>query len=92
MTDERKKAYFEGAFAGLCSTAEFAEIVGLKDDSAIRHAIKTGRLVAGTDCLKLGKQWVLSLNALNEWCGGLRPYSEAKADWLKSQAEKITTP
>lgn len=58
----RAKAFLEGPFAELCTPAEMAEILNI-DDSAIRQAIKSGRLVKGLDCIQLGKQWVLSRSA-----------------------------
>lgn len=58
----RAAAFLSGPFEDLCTPAEMAEVLNI-DDSAIRQAIRSGRLVKGLDCIQLGKQWVLSRSA-----------------------------
>lgn len=57
-----------GSFEGLLSLAEAAEIMRI-DESTIRHAIKSGRMVEGRDCRKFGKQWVISWQGLRNAFG-----------------------
>lgn len=71
---ERADAYISGPFAELCSLSEFAEIHGL-DESAIRHAIKSGKFRIGTDCMKFGKQWVMSKQAFRTFDGDYSKFS-----------------
>lgn len=59
---DRIQAYLDSPFTGILSLAEFAEARGV-DESAIRHAIKDGRLKPYVDVLKVGKQWVVSPHA-----------------------------
>lgn len=64
-----------GPFAGLLSLSEFAALHKI-DDSTIRQAIRSGRLEIGTDCLKFGKQWVLTQKAIEHY-SNIGKYSEA---------------
>lgn len=72
---ERARAWLSGPFAGLCSLAEFAELQHVQE-SAIRHAIRNGKFRAGIDCMKFGKQWVMSKEAFKTYNGDYRKYSE----------------
>lgn len=74
---DRAKAFVEGTFQGLCTPAEFAEIQGI-DESAVRHAIRSGRFVPGVHCLKLGKQWVLCSDAFHAYNGDYAKLSTTK--------------
>lgn len=76
-TYDRAKAFVDGPFAGLCTPAEFAEIQGI-DESAVRHAIRSGRFIPGTHCLKLGKQWVLCSDAFRAYNGDYSKLSNTK--------------
>lgn len=80
---ERADAYLSGPFAELCSLSEFAEIHGL-DDSAIRHAIKSGKFRIGVDCMKFGKQWVMSKQAFRTFDGDYSKFSTTCADCRKT--------
>lgn len=82
---ERLEAFAQGPFKGLCTPAEFAEIHEV-DESAIRHAIKSGRLIPGKHCLKLGKQWVLCAEAFPAWkqMTGYSKLSEINTDYKKA--------
>ena len=53
----------EGPFDELLSAAEAAEIWGM-DQSTIRKAIESGRMIPGRDCRKFGKQWVVTVEAM----------------------------
>lgn len=69
-----------GPFADLLSLSEFAALHEV-DDSTIRQAIRAGRLKVGEDCMKFGKQWVLSSTAIEHFNGvGKRAkiYSECR--------------
>ena len=92
----RLKAFCEGPFAGLCTPAEFAEIFGV-DESAVRHAIRSERLLPGIDCFKFGKQWILSENAFKNFtrAGSYKKVSELKTAYekaKKSEAGNSTIP
>lgn len=56
-------------FDGLISTADATELWGLSE-STLRKAISYGKLVAGVDARKYGKQWVVTREAM------LREYGE----------------
>lgn len=71
---ERASRYLSGPFAELCSLSEFAELHGL-DESAIRHAIKSGKFRIGIDCMKFGKQWVMSKQAFRTFDGDYSKFS-----------------
>lgn len=55
-------------FDGLISFQEAADLYG-KNDSTLRRAVMDGRLVEGTDCKKFGKQWVVTLDAVQRLYG-----------------------
>lgn len=80
----RLKAFCDGPFAELCTPVEFAEIFGV-DESAVRHAIRSGRLEVGKDCFKFGKQWVLSRYAFPKFArgGGYSELSLIKVEYQK---------
>lgn len=52
-----------GPCAKLLSPVEAAEIWGITE-SAIRKAIATGKLQQGRDCVKIGKQWIISVDGM----------------------------
>lgn len=79
----RAEAFISGPFAGLCTPAEMAEILGI-DDSTIRQAIRNGRLKIGHDCFQLGKQWILSENAWKTMYGNLSKLSILKVECRKT--------
>lgn len=80
---ERAVAFISSPFAELCSLAEFAEIHGV-DESAIRHAIKSGKFRIGIDCMKFGKQWVMSKQAFRSFDGDLAKFSVTCVDCRKT--------
>ena len=87
---ERLAAFATGPFEGLCTPAEFAAIQGI-DESAIRHAIRNGRLIPGKHCLKLGKQWVLCSEAFRAYNGNYAKLSQIKSDYYKAvKAEEFS--
>ena len=51
-------------FDGLMSLSDATELWGL-NESTLRKAISYGKLVNGVDVCKFGKQWVVSVNAMN---------------------------
>ncbi len=55
-------------FDGLMSFSEATEIWGLSE-SALRKAISYGKLVAGVDARKYGKQWVVTTAAMEREYG-----------------------
>lgn len=57
------QSYNNGPFEGLFSIAE-AAYLWRKDESTIRKAISSGRLIPGIDCRKFGKQWVVTYWAM----------------------------
>jgi len=65
-----------GSFEHLLSLAEAADAAGV-DPSTIRHAIRNGRLIEGTDCRLFGKQWVITAEALPKISG-----QKWKRSWL----------
>lgn len=72
----RAEAYLgPGPFADLLSLSEFAALHKV-DDSTIRQAIRAGRLKIGEDCLKFGKQWVLTKRAIEHF-SSIAKHSEA---------------
>lgn len=85
---DRLKTFCEGPFAGLCTPAEFAELHGV-DESAVRHAIRSGRLRPGSDCFKFGKQWVLSKYAFANFPknGSFQKVSELNLAFAKAKTE-----
>lgn len=80
---QRASHFISGPFAELCSLAEFAELHGV-DESAIRHAIKSGKFRIGIDCMKFGKQWVMSREAFHAFDGSYMHFSETKANCYKA--------
>lgn len=79
---DRAAAFLEGPFEGLCTPSEMAEYLNI-DDSTIRQAIRSGKLREGVDCLKLGKQWVLSRKAWGQLKGNYQQYSVLKTECYK---------
>ena len=55
-------------FDGLMSFADASELWGLSD-STLRKAISYGKLVAGVDARKFGKQWVVTSDAMHREYG-----------------------
>ena len=60
-------------FDGLMSFADASELWGLSE-STLRKAISYGKLVAGVDARKYGKQWIVTREAMR------REYGEAKGE------------
>ena len=58
-------------FDGLMAFTDATELWGL-NESTLRKAIAYGKLVAGVDACKFGKQWVISMDAM------IREYGEPK--------------
>lgn len=56
-------------FDGLLALADAAALWG-KDDSSLRHAIRSGKFVDGIDIKKFGKQWIITEKAM------IREYGE----------------
>lgn len=79
----RAITFTTGPFMELCTPAEMAEVLGI-DDSTIRQAIRSGRLLIGTDCIQLGKQWVLSRHAWKSMCGDYQKFSVLKVNCCKT--------
>lgn len=69
-----------GPFAQLLSFAEAAQLWGI-DQSTLRKAVQSGRLVPGSDCRKFGKQWVISVNAMRREFGGWGPWNELLTEY-----------
>ena len=61
----------ETPFDGLIAFSDATELWGL-NESTLRKAIAYGKLVNGVDVCKFGKQWVISINAME------REYGTAK--------------
>jgi len=55
-------------FDGLLSLKDAADIWG-KDDSVLRKAIATGKLIENVDVKKFGKQWVVTVEAMERLYG-----------------------
>ena len=55
-------------FDGLMSFADATELWGL-NESTLRKAISYGKLVNGVDVCKFGKQWVISITAMEREYG-----------------------
>lgn len=60
----------ETPFDGLMSFADAAQLWGL-NESTLRKAITYGKLVNGVDVCKFGKQWVVSINAMEREYGDM---------------------
>ncbi len=55
-------------FDGLMALSDATELWGL-NESTLRKAISYGKLVNGVDVCKFGKQWIVSVNAMNREYG-----------------------
>ena len=55
-------------FDGLIALSDATELWGL-NESTLRKAITYGKLVNGVDVCKFGKQWVVSIDAMQRECG-----------------------
>lgn len=55
-------------FDGLLSPADAAAIWHI-DESTLRKALSDGRLKEGTDAMKFGKQWIITVKAMNRIYG-----------------------
>ena len=55
-------------FDGLLALSDATELWGLSE-STLRKAISYGKLVNGVDVCKFGKQWVVSIDAMNREYG-----------------------
>lgn len=89
----RAAAFLSGPFADLCTPTEMAETLHI-DDSTIRQAIRSGRLVIGKDCIQLGKQWLLSRHAWSVMGkhGGYQEFSMLQVNCRKAiKAAENTT-
>ena len=79
-------------FHRLLSLGDAAEIWKI-DSSTIRKAIAARKMVEGQDCMKYGKQWVVTVDAMAKtfrWGpnGGYSPWSNYKSECIKrSQGE-----
>lgn len=81
MTDrERLNAHFQGPFKDLFSLDEAARLCK-KDPSTIRKAIADGRLREGTDCMKFGKQWIITKDGIHRYTGTWTAWSNLRARW-----------
>lgn len=58
-------------FDGLIAFSDATELWGL-NESTLRKAIAYGKLVNGIDVCKFGKQWVISIDAMNREYGTAR--------------------
>lgn len=58
----------ETPFDGLMALSDATELWGLSE-STLRKAISYGKLVNGVDVCKFGKQWVISVEAMNREYG-----------------------
>lgn len=68
--------YFNGVtvqtpFDGLIAFTDATELWGL-NESTLRKAISYGKLIIGMDACKYGKQWVVSVNAMEREYGKLK--------------------
>ena len=62
-------------FDGLMAFTDATELWGL-NESTLRKAIAYGKLVSGVDACKYGKQWVISVEAMEREYGKLKPGKE----------------
>lgn len=69
------------------SFGEASEIWEL-EDSTLRKAVATGKLKAGVDCKKFGKQWVIHVSAMAREYGGFQKLSIYKARLKKAEQER----
>lgn len=58
-------------FDGLMAFSDATALWGL-NESTLRKAISYGKLVAGVDVCKFGKQWVVSMNAMQREYGDIK--------------------
>lgn len=58
-------------FDGLIAFSDATELWGL-NESTLRKAISYGKLVNGVDVCKFGKQWVVSIEAMEREYGGVQ--------------------
>ena len=58
----------ETPFDGLMAFSDATELWGL-NESTLRKAVSYGKLVNGVDVCKFGKQWVISVEAMNREYG-----------------------
>lgn len=65
-------------FDGLMAFSDATELWGL-NESTLRKAISYGKLVNGVDVCKFGKQWVISIDAMNREYGPVSQQSKEKA-------------
>ena len=61
----------ETPFDGLIAFSDATELWGL-NESTLRKAISYGKLVNGVDVCKFGKQWVVSIDAMEREYGGVQ--------------------
>lgn len=61
----------ETPFDGLMAFSDATELWGL-NESTLRKAISYGKLVNGVDVCKFGKQWVVSIDAMEREYGAAR--------------------
>lgn len=55
-------------FDGLLSFKEAAQLWGL-DDSTLRKAVSSGKIIENTDAKKFGKQWLITVEAMERIFG-----------------------
>ena len=55
-------------FEGLISFKDACILYGL-NESTLRKAVSTGRLVDGIDCKRLGNQWITTLDVMKRLYG-----------------------
>lgn len=60
----------ETPFDGLMAFSDATELWGL-NESTLRKAISYGKLINGVDVCKFGKQWVVSVEAMNREYGSV---------------------
>ena len=60
----------ETPFDGLIAFSDATELWGL-NESTLRKAISYGKLINGVDVCKFGKQWVVSIEAMNREYGNI---------------------
>lgn len=58
----------ENPFEGLLSFAEAAKKWGI-DDSTLRKAVTSGKIVENADAKKFGKQWIITEEAMQRIFG-----------------------
>lgn len=60
----------KSAFDALLSCADAAALWNI-DESTLRKAVSDGRFVVGIDIMKFGKQWIITLKAMEKHFGSL---------------------